>query len=311
MVLHHEPVMVAEILEVLPLGPGALVCDGTAGLGGHSIEIAKRIRPGGILVLVDRDASMLEIARRRVESVGEVTVIARHAHFAMIPMIVDDVCRQAGVPVGMDAALLDLGVCSAQLDDPERGLSFARPGPLDMRLDRSKGEPASRLLQRMTEDEIERVLVKYGDERWARRIARVIVERRKQKPIETTDDLVACVLQAIPPAKRERRIHPATRTMQALRIFVNAELERLDHTLESIAALLKPSGVLAVLAYHSGEDRIVKNSFRTLSQRGFTLISAKPIRPSEEEVRKNPRARSARLRAIRRNPSERDPEALS
>jgi 16S rRNA (cytosine1402-N4)-methyltransferase len=303
--------MVAEILEVLPLGPGALVCDGTAGLGGHSIEIAKRIRPGGILVLVDRDASMLEIARRRVESVGEVTVIARHAHFAMIPTIVDEVCKHEGIPLGIDAALLDLGVCSAQLDDPERGLSFAKSGPLDMRLDRSTGEPASRLLQRMTEDEIERVLVKYGDERWARRIARVIVERRKHKPIETTDDLVACVLEAIPPAKRERRIHPATRTMQALRIFVNAELDRLDHTLESIAALLKPNGVLAVLAYHSGEDRIVKNSFRKLSQEGFAPISTKPIRPSEEEVRQNPRARSARLRAIRRKPPVRDPEALS
>jgi len=301
--------MVAEVLEVLPLFPGALVCDGTAGLGGHAIEIAKRIRPGGILVLVDRDASMLEIARRRVESVGEVAVIARHAHFAMIPTIVDEVCRQSGRPVGMDAALLDLGVCSAQLDDPQRGLSFATSGPLDMRLDRTQGEPASRLLQRLTEGEIENILLKYGDERWAKRIARVIVGRRKQKPIETTEDLVACVLEAIPPAKREKRIHPATRTMQALRIFVNGELERLDHTIESIAALLKPNGVLAVLAYHSGEDRIVKNSFRTLSQQGFTPLSSKPMRPTEEEVRKNPRARSARLRAIRRDATQSDSES--
>ncbi|HVT13438.1 MAG TPA: 16S rRNA (cytosine(1402)-N(4))-methyltransferase RsmH [Fimbriimonadaceae bacterium] len=288
----HDPVMLREILEILPLRPGAVVVDGTLGLGGHSAEMLERISPGGTLFGFDWDESMLEIARARLTSDSGSSVRLIHDEFGSIAEHVD-------CPV--DAILLDLGLNSAQVDDPSRGISFKDDGPLDMRMDRSRGEPASALLNRWTMQQIEQALWDYGDERWARNIARKIVERRKESPLRTTNDLVDCVLAAIPVGARDKRIHPATRSFQAIRIVVNGELEGLEKALHSSASCLASGGVLAVLSYHSGEDRIVKTAFRELSQRGeYEELMRKPLTPTQEEIARNPRSRSAKLRAIKR-----------
>jgi 16S rRNA (cytosine1402-N4)-methyltransferase len=200
----------------------------------------------------------------------------------------------------VDGILLDLGLNSAQVDDPSRGFSFNAEAPLDMRMDRSSGEPASALLNRMSMTEIEQMLWDLGDERWARAIARKVVERRKTHALKTTKDLVDCVLAAIPAGAREKRIHPSTRTFQAVRILVNGELEGLEEALSDAAGCLRPDGVLAVLSYHSGEDRIVKTAFRQLSENGFEEVFKKPLTPTPAEIQLNPRSRSAKLRALRR-----------
>ncbi|HWA82342.1 MAG TPA: 16S rRNA (cytosine(1402)-N(4))-methyltransferase RsmH [Fimbriimonadaceae bacterium] len=288
----HDPVMLREILEILPLRPGAVVVDGTLGLGGHSSEMLQRISPGGTLFGFDWDESMLEIARKRLNSDTGSSIRLVHDDFGSVAEHVD---RPA------DAILLDLGLNSAQVDDPSRGISFKEDGPLDMRMDRSRGEPASALLNRWTMQQIEQALWDYGDERWARNVARKIVERRKESPLRTTNDLVDCVLAAIPVGARDKRIHPATRSFQAIRIVVNGELEGLEKALHSSASCLASGGVLAVLSYHSGEDRIVKTAFRALSQRGgYEELTRKPLTPTQEEIARNPRSRSAKLRAIRR-----------
>lgn len=293
----HQPVMLEEVLRELPLRPGAVVVDATLGLGGHALALAGRIAPGGTLVGIEWDESMLAIASRRLAGVSGVRVELIHDDFRNL----DERLRELGLSA--DGILIDLGLNSAQIEDPTRGLSFVVDGPLDMRQDRSRGEPAAALLNRVSLGEIERCLWDFGDERWARAIARSIVERRKVAPLRTTSDLVACVLEAVPPKARDRRIHPATRTFQAVRIVVNGELERLDLAMSSAAQCLTPGGVLAVLSYHSGEDRIVKKAFRSLAQQGFEELFKKPVPPKEGEVARNPRSRSAKLRALRRPPT--------
>lgn len=290
--IKHDPVMVEEILGLFALEPGDLVVDGTTGLGGHSLRFADAIAPGGTLVALDWDANMLQIAQARIGAPADVAVEFVNEDFRMIPEVLGE--RRA------DAILLDLGLNSAQVDDPSRGMSFINEGPLDMRMDRSRGEPATALLNRMSPVEIEQMLWDFGDERWARAIARKIVERRKEAQLRTTIDLVECVLAAVPPGARDKRIHPATRTFQAVRIYVNRELEELDTALEAIARCLAPEGVLAVLSYHSGEDRIVKNVFRALDGEGFDDLFKKPQPPGPLEIDTNPRSRSAKLRALRR-----------
>lgn len=291
----HEPVMLREILEILPLRAGGVVVDGTLGLGGHSEEFLKKIAPDGILYGFDWDDSMLALARDRLlpeASRRHVVINLIHDDFRNIAQRLD---RQ------VHAILLDLGLNSAQVDDPERGISFKDEGPLDMRMDRSRGEPASALLNRWSPQQIEQALWDYGDERWARNIARKIVERRKVHPLRTTKDLVDAVLAAIPIAARDKRIHPATRSFQAIRIVVNGELEGLGEALHSSASCLATGGVLAVLSYHSGEDRIVKKAFRALVDGGgYEDLARKPATPSQEEIARNPRSRSAKLRAIKR-----------
>ncbi|HTQ09618.1 MAG TPA: 16S rRNA (cytosine(1402)-N(4))-methyltransferase RsmH [Fimbriimonadaceae bacterium] len=286
----HQPVMLREILEILPLRPGAVVVDGTLGLGGHSAAFLERIAPDGVLFGFEWDQSMLEIARARLAGPVEIRLI--HDDFRNMTQYLD---RQA------DAILLDLGLNSAQVDDPERGISFREEGPLDMRMDRGRGEPAGALLNRWSLKEIEQVLWDYGDERWARNIARKIVERRKTQALRTTKDLVDAILAAIPAAARDKRIHPATRSFQAIRIVVNGELEGLLEALRRSASCLAVGGVLSVLSYHSGEDRIVKTAFRDLAREGnFEEATRKPLTPGQEEIARNPRSRSAKLRAIRR-----------
>jgi 16S rRNA (cytosine1402-N4)-methyltransferase len=292
--MRHDPVMLREILAVLPLRPGAVAVDGTLGLAGHSLRFAEQIAPGGTLVGLDWDQAMLAEARARLSGVEGVRVELRHEDFRNLEGVMDELGLRA------DGILLDLGLNSAQVDDPERGISFLNEGPLDMRMDRSAGEPAAALLNRWSPSEIEQALWDYGDERWARAIAKKVVERRKEVPLRTTTDLVDCVLAAIPPKARDKRIHPATRTFQAIRIAVNGELEGLEDALHGAAASLAPGGVLAVLSYHSGEDRIAKQTFRGLANDGFEELYRKPLIAAPDEISRNPRSRSAKLRALRR-----------
>ncbi len=299
--MEHVPVMASEVLALLPLRPGGTAVDGTLGLAGHASMMAERIRPGGLLIGLDWDSKMLAEAERRLARFNDIEIKLFNSDYREIKAKLASACVDAGRDPVADAVLLDLGLNNAQIEDAERGISFRQEGDLDMRMDRRKGEPASAALNRMTPHEIERVLWEYADERWARRISQVIVERRKQKPLRTTADLVDCVLAAIPAAKRDKRIHPATRTFQAIRIMVNGELEGLDLAIEEAATCLAPGGVLVVLSYHSGEHRAAKTAFKRLAATGeFEILTKKPLRPEPAEVSRNPKSRSAAMRAVRR-----------
>ncbi|MBS1721869.1 MAG: 16S rRNA (cytosine(1402)-N(4))-methyltransferase RsmH [Armatimonadetes bacterium] len=301
MSVEHVPVMMKEVLDALPLEPGATVVDGTLGLAGHATEMAKRISPGGLIVGLDWDKDMLEKASEKLAVLQGVAVRTYHADFRELPERLAFACQELGRGAAANAILLDLGLSNVHIEDPSYGISFLREGPLDMRMDRSVGEPASAWLNRASVKEIEDVIFVYGDERWARKIAQVIVERRKTRPLTMTNDLVECVNAAIPAAKRDRRIHPATRTFQAVRIHTNKELTDLEEALKRIADVLKNGGVLCVLSYHSGEDRAVKHAFRELRESGFfEEVFKKPLTAGPDEVNSNPKARSAKLRALRR-----------
>ncbi|MCU0317613.1 MAG: 16S rRNA (cytosine(1402)-N(4))-methyltransferase RsmH [Fimbriimonadaceae bacterium] len=299
---HHVSVMAKEVLALLPLVPGATVVDGTLGLAGHGIEMLKLVQPGGLLVGLDWDKEMLEMARMRIEQEvpgGQVSL--HHTDYRHLPNALDRATADRGRRSGAEAILLDLGLNNAQIEDEKRGISFRTEGPLDMRMDRSSGEPAAALLNRLAANQIEDILWNFGDERWARKIAQVIVERRKKTPLRTTQDLVDCVLAAIPAAKRDKRLHPATRTFQAVRIAVNHELEGLQEAIEQASHCLVEQGVIVVLSYHSGEDRATKLAFRSLAQTGeFEDLVKKPLVPSQEEIESNPKSRSCKLRALKR-----------
>lgn len=302
---HHDPAMLSETLEFLALEPGMVVVDGTLGLAGHALEFVQRITPGGTLIGLDWDRSMLSLAGERLGAPEGVTLELVHTNYRAMPGVMEELGLRA------DAILLDLGLNSAQIEDPERGITFRTEGPLDMRMDRSAGEPASAMLNRIAPGEIERGLKEYGDENWARAIAKVIVERRKKAPLRTTADLVDCVLAAIPAGARDKRIHPATRTFQAVRIMVNGELDDLEGAISDAARCLAPGGRLVVLSYHSGEDRAAKRAFRALRSEGFSELTDGPVGPTEVEIRRNPRSRSAKLRALLRAQDEAPSSPLS
>lgn len=294
-VLRHDPVMVDEVLDALSLRPGDVVVDGTLGLAGHALRFAEKVHPNGIIVGFDWDAAMLEEARQRLSDVQQVRTVLIHDDYRQLAHHLRELTLRA------NGILLDLGLCLVQLEDPSRGIAFSKEGPLDMRMDRSKGEPAAALLNRLSPNEIENFLHEFGDERWARAIAKQIVERRRIRPLRTTTDLVDCVLAAIPVGAREKRIHPATRTFQAIRIAVNGELDDLESVMKNAASALDEGGTLAVLSYHSGEDRAVKHAFRELAETDeFEELYRKPRTPSIQELARNPKSRSAKLRAIRR-----------
>ncbi len=297
--MHHVPVLPAEVLEALAPQPGQTVVDATLGAGGHARLIVERLRPGGRLIGIDRDPAMLARAWPRLEANAEgVTLTRVEAGFEQLRAILDEL----GVVV-VDGVLADLGFCSDQVDDPQRGLSFQREGPLDMRLSPNEGEPASALLRRWSERDLADVLWRYGEERFSRRIARRIVETRRRQPLETTTQLAELVRQCVPrPRGKRPAIDPATRTFQALRIAVNDELGALEQLLAVLPDCVKPGGRAVVISFHSLEDRLVKQAFR--DRKTWTALTRKPVQATEEEVRNNPRARSAKLRAAVRQPRE-------
>jgi 16S rRNA (cytosine1402-N4)-methyltransferase len=287
----HVPVLAAEVVDYLAPAPGQIVVDATVGAGGHSRLLAERLGPTGRLIGLDQDPAMLALARPRLEGLG-VTLI--QANFNRLVQVL----AELNIPA-VDGVLADLGVCSDQLDVPERGFSFQQSGPLDMRLDPAQGEPASVLLRRLNERDLADLIWRYGEERFSRRIARKIVETRKQAPLETTDQLAELVRRCVPRPRGQRSpIDPATRVFQALRIAVNDELNALDRLLAALPACVKPGGRAVLISFHSLEDRRVKQAFRV--KECWEMLTRKPVRASDEEMRNNPRARSAKLRAARR-----------
>jgi 16S rRNA (cytosine1402-N4)-methyltransferase len=285
----HIPVLVDEVLQLLDPRPGQIIVDCTVGAGGHTRLLAERVAPGGRIIGLDQDAAMLELARPRLAGLL-VTLVQRN--FEDLPEALDEV--RTG-PV--DAVLADLGFSSDQLADPERGLSFQHDGPLDMRLDRSRGEPASGLVRRLPERELADIFWRYGEERFSRRIARKIALTRKQAPLTTTGQLAELVRSCVP-RSRGHAIDPATRVFQALRIAVNDELGALERLLAALPRCLKPGGRVAIVSFHSLEDRLVK---RALRQRDlFEELTRKPLQARADETDRNPRARSAKLRGAKR-----------
>lgn len=285
----HVPVLPAEVLGLLAPAPGQVVVDCTVGGGGHARLLAERVVPAGRVIGLDQDPAMLDLARPRLTGLP-VTLV--HASFDQLRQVLDDL----GVTAA-DAVLADLGFCSDQLADLRRGLSFQQPGPLDMRLDPTRGEPASALLRRLGERDLADLIYQLGEERFSRRIARRIVEARQTSPVETTEQLAELVRRSVP-RSRHHAIDPATRTFQALRIAVNDELGALDGLLLALPRCLKPGGRAAVISFHSLEDRRVKQAFRDKDV--WEVLTRKPVQAGVEEARRNPRARSAKLRAARR-----------
>jgi 16S rRNA (cytosine1402-N4)-methyltransferase len=290
----HIPVMTAEVLQYLRPGQGGVFVDCTVGLGGHSRAL---LEAGASRVIgFDRDLDALARARDTLAPWGDRVELV-HADYRAIGDVLDG--RQI---VHVDGALADLGVSSMQFDAPGRGFSFQRDEPLDMRMDRTGGETAADLVAHSTERDLADAIFQYGEERFSRRIARALVEARHDAPIDTTGRLAAIVRRAIPHRGGHVRIDPATKTFQALRIWVNRELDGLDRFVEAAARRLRAGARLVVITFHSLEDRIVKHTLRALQQRDglVQVLTKKPLVPTDEEVDRNPRARSAKLRAAER-----------
>jgi 16S rRNA (cytosine1402-N4)-methyltransferase len=290
----HVPVLVSEALELLRPDRGGLFVDCTVGLGGHARALLER--GATRIVGIDRDPQALAIAGSTLAPWADRVELV-HADFRAL----DEVLDSRGFQL-VDGALADLGVSSLQFDAPGRGFSFQRDERLDMRMDPTTGETAADLVARSTERELADAIYAYGEERFSRRIARAIVEARREQPIETTGRLAAIVRRALP-RRGPSRIDPATRTFQAIRIWVNRELEGLDRFLAAAVRRLRTGARLVVITFHSLEDRIVKHTLRALEKRGDSgvkVLTKKPIVPGGEEVQRNPRARSAKLRAAER-----------
>ncbi len=285
----HRAVLLREVLELLDVQPDWTVVDCTVGVGGHSRAILDRLGEQGRLIGLDQDPTMLELAGPRLH---DTRVILQHANFEDLP----DVLRRLGIGA-VDAVLADLGFCSDQLANPQRGLSFQRDGPLDMRLDPTSGEPASQLVRRLRERELADLFWQLGEERHSRRVAKKIVDTRSTTPIETTAQLADLVRSCVPRSKGHG-IDPATRVFQALRIAVNDELGVLERWLQVLPGCLKGEGRGVVISFHSLEDRLVKRAFHNAEL--WTPIVRKAIQATEEEANSNPRARSAKLRGARK-----------
>lgn len=310
----HEPVLLQEVLEWMDVKPDGVYCDGTLGGGGHSGAMLRLSGGTATLYGIDRDMTAIEAATARLREFPGFHALHGNFHDGKALLMA------AGAPK-LDGVLLDLGVSSPQLDRGERGFSYHEDAPLDMRMDRSGGLTAAEYLARVTPEEFRRILTDYGEEKWAARIAQIFAEKRAQKPIETTADLVAVVDAAIPKAVRRKDDgHPARRTFQAVRIAVNDELAPLEKALRDFVELLAPGGRLLVITFHSLEDRIVKNTFRAM-QHPCTCPPKAPIctcgkvplgkalggggvKPSNREVQENVRARSAKLRIFEKNREE-------
>ncbi len=305
----HRPVLMHEVVKLLSLWPGAVIVDGTIGIGGHS-ETLLSAYPTIEVIGIDRDEDALSIAKERLSSFGD-RVRLIHGNYRDCVEILGELGVER-----IDGFLLDLGLSSLQLDRPERGFSFRASGPLDMRMDPTRGVSAAELVNTSSEEELSGIISRYGEERFAHRIAKAIVTARAQGEIKTTDELAKIVYGAIPRKLHPPRIHPATRTFQALRIAVNDELDNLKAGLEAAFSVLAPGGVMAMISFHSLEDRIVKGFFRykALScicppdlpvcmcdkKVEMEVLTKHPITPAQEELAINPRSRSAKLRAARK-----------
>ena len=310
----HIPVLVDEVVQFLQPKNHGFYVDGTVGLGGHAAVILQEAAPHGSLLGIDLDSQALAIAEERLRGYKErVTLVGGNfAHLDQLPQLHHSAESQETTIPQIDGMLLDLGVSSLQLNTPTRGFSFNRSGPLDMRMDASQPLSAAHVVNRHPEDALITIFTQLGQERWSKRIARQIVHARKRRPISTTGQLAQIVLEAIPPKSTGWRIHPATRVFQALRIYINDELKNLHAGIGSAASALKPGGRLCIISFHSLEDRIVKEQFRALSRAcicppkapicvcqhtpTLQVLTKRPIAPTHEEVRRNPRSRSAKLR---------------
>ncbi len=285
----HIPVLVDEVVHWLAPAPGQTIVDGTLGGGGHARVLAERIGSAGRLIALDRDPDV--IARAEHELAG-MPIHPLQANFCDMPEVLGGLGLKS-----VDAVLLDVGISSDQIADDERGFSFNSDGPLDLRMNPQEGEPAWRLLQRLSSPHLADLIYEVGEERHSRRIARAIVESRRQHPVRTASQLANLVRRCVPAGNR-RGFDPATRTFQALRIAVNHELKSLEIGLRRIPDCIVPNGRIAVISFHSLEDRRVKTAFR--DDKRYEVLTKKPIRPSEDEISRNPRSRSARLRVARR-----------
>lgn len=294
--IRHLPVLLEEVLNVLDCRSGRVYVDGTVGGGGHSREILERSSPAGKVIGLDWDEEALERARKNLSPFAGRFEL-RRANYTDCKSVLESL----SIP-GVDGILLDLGVSSEQLESRDRGFSFRWDAPLDMRMSQETMTTARDLVRKLPAAELETLLREFGEERWARRIARNIVRRRQKAPLRTTRELVEVIERSVPPQRRG--IHPATRTFQALRISVNEELNNLEAFLADAPEFLNSGGRLCIISYHSLEDRIVKNHFREWARGGgrkntpFALLTPKPVVPSAEEISRNPRARSAKMRAI-------------
>lgn len=305
MKLRHIPVMTKEVIDHLVTGNGAVYLDCTVGTGGHAAEILEVTSPYGHLIGIDTDFQAIALAKQSL-SLYEYRVSLIHGNFANLGQILS----QQGISE-VDGVLMDLGVSSLQLDAPSRGFSFRHCGPLDMRMDQTSGQPVSYDLNRKNTAELAEIIRDFGEERWAKRIAVNIVEARRESPLTTTTQLAKVVEKSVPGSSR--KIHPATRTFQALRIYKNRELTNLKSGLDQAVSALRSGGRICVISFHSLEDRIVKHTFRTM-ERGcicpprmpvcvcgrkpsLKILTKRPVAPREEEIQVNPRCRSAKLRA--------------
>jgi len=310
----HTPVLLDETLNIMLPGPGGVLLDGTCGEGGHAEAFLRQMTDADRLLGVDRDPEILAVARQRLEPFGQRAMLRQMDFRQAAVAFASEGLRFGGI-------LLDLGISSFHFDSPERGFAFSHSGPLDMRLDRQSGSAtAADLLNGLTERELRRIFWEYGEEREAGRIARAVIAERGVKPLATTVDFAALVERSVPRRRWPERIHPATRVFQALRIAVNSELEGLGRALGQLAQLLVPGGRMAVISFHSLEDRTVKLAFRELTrtcrcpedspicqcggQADFRAVTRKPIVPAQAEIERNPRSRSAKLRAVERTLEE-------
>jgi 16S rRNA (cytosine1402-N4)-methyltransferase len=304
----HHPVLLDETMDLLRPAPGATIVDATLGPGGHAEALLTRVGPGGRVIGIDRDPAAIEFARRRLERFGSNFVALQGDHRDVASLLRGET---------VDGVLADLGISSYQLDDPMRGFAFSTDGPLDMRMDPASGGPgAADLVATLDESALRDVLARWGEERLAGRIARAIVRERSKRPIVTTGQLASLVEHAAGPAARRFRIHPATRTFQALRIAVNREIEGIPDFVTGAVSLLRPGGRLAVIAFHSLEDRAVKSTMHGLAHRCVCppglpvcgcgrenivrIVTSRPVVPASTESESTPRSRSAKLRVVER-----------
>ena len=305
----HQPVLLDECINYLNIKKDGIYIDGTLGRGGHSSAILEKLNNNGKLIAIDRDEKAIKEVRKKFKNKNNIEFV--HDNFVNIPKILDDLKIDK-----VDGMLFDLGFSSPQIDNPKRGFSYQKEGPLDMRMNLNQTLSAKDIVNTYSKNELEEILINYGEENWAARIAEFVVEERKKKTIETTTDLVEIIKAAIPKAVRRKGGHPARRTFQALRIETNNELKQLEEMIKRVVYNLNAEGRICIISFHSLEDRIVKNSFKYLNKkcicppdfpicacdkkREVKIITKSPIRATEKEVKKNRRARSAKLRVAER-----------